>query len=143
MSNTFSGVEGNRRYASNAKRPDLHNISVKDVVDTVLKKNTWGIEDYNPKAMVKDLLPVHTHVRAKQKRRMFCEEASRRADKIPAPSKYQSTIDWDKNPETKTAKFFTDKRMMQADEIIKRSKVKEKSSPGPTGYDDFDSWKWN
>ena len=53
------------------------NITIKDVVDNVLKKPAFGMEDYNPKAMVKDLLPVHTHVRAKGKRKMFCEEAAK------------------------------------------------------------------
>ena len=91
--------------------------------------------------MVKDLLPVNTHVRAKAKRRMFCEEASKAKDKIPAPSKYQTALDWSKSPETRTSKFFSDKRMMIADEIIKKSKNPAKTSPGPTGYDHYDGWK--
>ena len=53
------------------------NLTIKDIVDNVLKKPAFGFEGYNPKPVVKDLLPVHTHVRAKAKRRMFCEEASR------------------------------------------------------------------
>ena len=65
MASTFSGEGANNRYASNRVRKVEHNLTVGDVVDSVLKKNAWGIEDYNPKAMVKDLLPVHTHVRAK------------------------------------------------------------------------------
>ena len=40
-------------------------LTVTDVVDSVLKKQTFGIDSYNPKAMVKDLLPVKTHVRGK------------------------------------------------------------------------------
>ena len=53
-----------------------------------MKKQAFGIDIYEPKPVVKDLLPVHTHVRAKGKRRMFCEEASRAKDVVPSPSKY-------------------------------------------------------
>ena len=63
-------------------------ITIRDVVDNVLKKPAFGMEDYNPKAMVKDLLPVHTHVKAKGKRRMFCEEASKQKEKVPGANKY-------------------------------------------------------
>ena len=58
------------------------------MVDNVLKKPTFGFEGYNPKAMVKDLLPVNTHVRAKSKRRFFTDEASKAKDKVPAADKY-------------------------------------------------------
>lgn len=117
------------------------NLSIQDIVDNVLKKPAFGFEDYNPKAVVKDLLPVNTHVRAKAKRRMFCEEASKAKDKIPAPSKYQTALDWTKSPDSRTSKFFSDRRMMIADEIIKKSKNPAKTSPGPTGYDHYDGWK--
>jgi hypothetical protein len=49
----------------------------------VLKKPTFGFEDYNPKATVKDLLPVNTHVRSKAKRTMFCDDAIKKANKVP------------------------------------------------------------
>jgi hypothetical protein len=95
---------------------------VQDIVDNVLRKHAFGFEGYNPKAVVKDLLPVKTHVRDKSKRRMFCEEASRRHDKIPAPSKYQQSIDWEKDPESRNIKFYKSARITVADEIIARSK---------------------
>ena len=106
-----------------------------------MKKTTFGFDGYNPKAMVKDLLPVHTHVKGKQKRRMFCEEASRAKDKVPAADKYQSAIDWHKNPESRNIHFARSSRDVIADEIIKRSKNPAKTSPGPAGYDHYDSWK--
>ena len=106
-----------------------------------MKKPTFGFEGYNPKALVKDLLPVHTHVRAKSKRRMFCEEASRAKDKVPAADKYQSAIDWNKDPESRNYRFTRSSRDMVADEIIKRARNPAKTSPGPAGYDHYDSWK--
>ena len=106
-----------------------------------MKKTVFGFDGYNPKAMVKDLLPVHTHVKGKQKRRMFCEEASRAKDKVPAADKYQSAIDWHKNPESRNIHFARSSRDVIADEIIKRSKNPAKTSPGPAGYDHYDSWK--
>ena len=118
-------------------------LSVQDIVDSVLKKPVFGFEGYNPKPVVKDLLPVHTHVRAKAKRRMFCEEASRAKDKVPAANKYQSEIDWSKDPETRNIKFYSSKRDTIADEIIKKSKNPAKTSPGPAGYNDYNSWKYS
>ena len=99
MNNTISGglsVHGARKNgwdnqdttARNGMMMRTTNLSVQDIVDSVLKKQAFGFEGYNPKPVVKDLLPVHAHVRAKAKRRMFCEEASKQKDKIPAPSKY-------------------------------------------------------
>lgn len=107
----------------------------------MMNKKPFGFEGYNPKAVVKDLLPVKTHLKNKAKRRMFCEEASLRHDKIPAPSKYQTAIDWAKDPETRTIKFFKDERMTIADEIIKKSKNPAKCSPGPAGHDTYDAWR--
>jgi len=118
------------------------NLSIQDIVDNVLKKQAFGFEGYNPKAIVEDSFPVKTHVHAKAKRRMFCEEASRRADKIPSPSKYQSLLDWDKEPESRTIHFSKDRRRTIAGEIFHVSKFKEKSSPGPTGYSEFNSWRY-
>ena len=100
------------------------------------------MEDYNPKAMVKDLLPVHTHVRAKGKRRMFCEEAAMQKLKVPGANKYQSSIDWNKDPESRNYKFGKDERLKIADEIMKKSKKPEKTTPGPTGYNHYDGWKY-
>ena len=116
-------------------------LSIQDIVDSMLKKQAFGIDDYNPKPVVKDLLPVHTHVRAKSKRRMFCDEAIRAKDKVPAPNKYQSAIDWHKDPTSRNIKFYKDARKTVADEIIHKSKFLEKSTPGPAGHDAHDGWK--
>ena len=117
--NSLSVVGGRKEGWGNPDsmaRNGLHQrdagLSVQDIVDNMLRKPAFGFENYNPKAVVKDLLPVNTHVKAKAKRRMFCEEASRAKDKVPSPTKYQTAIDWNTSPETRTAKFFTDKRMM-------------------------------
>ena len=85
---------------------------------------------------------MHTHVRAKSKRRTFVEEASRQKDKVPACNKYQSAIDWHKNPESRNIKFYRDKRMMVADEIYKKSKEPAKTTPGPAGYSAHDAWRY-
>ena len=98
------GVVGGRKEGWDNPDSMAHNnlgnrdptLTVKDVVDSMVKKETFGIPNYNPKPVVKDLLPARHHVKAKAKRIMFCEEASKRADKVPAPSRYQSAIDWEK-----------------------------------------------
>ena len=72
---------------------------------------------------------------------MFCEEASKLKDKVPASSRYQHTIDWTKDPSTRTIKFYRDKREMIADVIEKKSKNLAKTTPGPAGYDHYESWK--
>lgn len=118
-------------------------MTVNDIVNSVLRKQAFGFDGYNPKAVVKDLLPVNTHVKAKAKRRTFVEDAIRAKDKVPAPSKYQTALDWNKSPDSRTAKFFTTKRKTIADEIIHKSQFKEKTSLGPAGYKDYDSWKYN
>lgn len=142
MGGRKEGWENPNSTARNALHNRDPNLTVKDIVDSVLRKQAFGFEGYNPKPVVKDLLPVHTHVKSKAKRRMFCEEAAKAKEKVPSPDKYQTTLDWAKSPETRTAKFFTDKRRMIANEIIHRSKFKEKTSPGPAGYHDFESWRY-
>ena len=74
---------------------------------------------------------------------MFCEEASKRADKVPAPSRYQSAVDWEKNPSTRTIKFYKDWRHMVADVIVYNAKQPEKTSPGAAAYDNGEAWKNN
>lgn len=74
---------------------------------------------------------------------MFCEEASRAKDKVPAADKYQSAIDWHTDPESRNIHFAKSDRDCIADEIIKRSKNPAKTSPGPAGYSHYDSWKYN
>ena len=143
-------ISGGRKHGwdnpNSTARNGLHvrdnSLTVQDIVDSVLKKPAFGFTGYDPKPVVKDLLPVHTHVRAKAKRRMFCEEASRAKDKVPAADKYQSAIDWNKNPESRNHKFGLSKRDTIADDIIKKSKNPAKTSPGPAGYNDFNSWKY-
>ena len=136
-----TGWENPDSTAKNAMGHRDPNLSITDIVNNVLKKPAFGFEGYNPKAVVKDLLPVNTHVRARAKRIMFCEAASKIADKVPAADKYQSAIDWNKNPTTRTIKFYTDKRTMVADEIIKKSQKPEKCSPGPAAHNHYEGWK--
>ena len=135
------GWENPNSTARNGLHLRDNSLSIQDIVDNVLKKPAFGFENYNPKAVVKDLLPVHTHVRAKAKRRMFCEEASRAKDKVPAPTKYQSAIDWHKDPQSRNLRFAKDGRNMIAEEIMRKAKNPAKTSPGPTGYDHYDGWK--
>jgi len=135
----WNNPDSTARNAFNMRSNDL---SIQEIVDSVLNKKPFGFDGYNPKAVVRDLLPVKTHLKNKSKRRMFCEEASREKDKIPAPSKYQSAIDWTKDPETRTLKFLKDPRKTVADEIIHKSKNPAKCSPGPAGHDTFDAWKY-
>jgi hypothetical protein len=46
-------------------------------MDGFLKKEEFGIPLYNPKSMVKDLLPVETHAFVKKKREFFTTQAAR------------------------------------------------------------------
>lgn len=64
MNNTASGV-GGKTMNSTMMRKNQHNLTISNIVENVLKKPAFGFEGYNPKAMVKDLLPVNTHVRGK------------------------------------------------------------------------------
>ena len=82
------GWENPNSSAKNGLNIRDHDISIQDVIDVVLKKPAFGFEGYEPTPTHKYTFPVKTHVAAKAKRRMFCEEASKRADKIPAASKY-------------------------------------------------------
>ena len=51
-----------------------NSLTLKDIVDNVMRKPTFGFEGYNLKANeVKDLMPVQASLRAKEKRTMFCE----------------------------------------------------------------------
>ena len=134
------------KLVSNLAKNNLANrdneLTVKDVVDGILNKQPWGMEGYNPKPVVKDMLPARHHVKAKARRIMFCEEASMLKDKVPAPSRYQEAIDWKKNPTSRNIRFATDWRHMIADVIVHNAKKPEKTSPGPTAYDDHDAWKY-
>jgi hypothetical protein len=53
---------------------------------------------------------------------------------VPPSTKYQTSLDWAKNPSTRTMQFATQKRYTIADEIEIRSKKPEKTSPGPFAY---------
>ena len=139
MNHTADGVGGATQ--TSMQRRNQNNLTIQNVVDNVMKKTVFGFDGYNPKATVKDLLPVNTHVRAKTKRRMFCEEASKAKDKVPAADKYQSAIDWNKDPASRSIHFAKSSRDCIADEIIKRSKNPAKTSPGPAGHDHYDAWK--
>ena len=108
----------------------------------MLKKETFGIDDYHPKAVVKDLLPVHTHVRAKSKRRMFTDEAIKAKAIVPSSTKYQTAIDWKKDPVSRNIKFYKAERTTKADEIIAKSKKPEKTSPGPAAHNGYDGWRY-
>ena len=50
-------------------------LTVRDVVDNVLRVPAFGFGGYNPKASVRDLIPAETHRQQRSKRRMFAEEA--------------------------------------------------------------------
>ena len=59
------GWENPDSGAANRMHCRDHSLTVQNILDNILRKQAFGIDDYNPKAVVKDLLPVHTHVRAK------------------------------------------------------------------------------
>ena len=73
---------------------------------------------------------------------MFAEEAQVAKNFVPGSPKYQSEIDWHKQPETRTAKFFTTKRRTIADDISHKSQWKEKSTPGCNLYKNEAAWKF-
>lgn len=147
MSQTLSVIGGRKPGWENPHSNAMNNkgnrgeLTIQDIVDGVIKKPAFGFQPYDPKPVVKDLIKVHTHVKQKAKRRMFCEEASRAKDKIPASSKYFSAIDWNKSPETRTIKFLSNPRRTIADEIMHKSKNPAKTSPGPAGYGAEAAWR--
>ena len=74
---------------------------------------------------------------------MFCEEAARAKEKVPASPKYFTALDWNKTPDTRTIKFLSNPRRTIADEIMHKSKNPAKTSPGPAGYSNVDAWNKN
>ena len=48
--------------ANTAKNKIGHQITVREVVDCVLKIPSFGFTGYNPKASVRDLIPIETHM---------------------------------------------------------------------------------
>jgi len=119
-------------------------LTIQEIVNNVLKKPVFGFEGYEPKPTMGDntiYANPNTHVRAKAKRIMFCEEASKAKDKVPAADKYQHAIEWNKNPTSLNIKFYTTPRNVIADDIIKKSQNPAKTSPGPAGYNHYDGWK--
>ena len=107
---------------------------MKEIVDNLLHKPAFGFEGYNPKPTHKDLIASTSHKQPKQKRTTFAEEIGIQKGFVPPSTKYQTELDWAKNPSTRTGKFFTTKRYTIAGEIEKRSKKPEKTSPGPVAY---------
>ena len=71
-------------------------LTVRDVVDNVLRVPAFGFQGYNPKATVKDMLPIEAHKQQKSKRKMFAEQASDINSFVPGSPKYQTEIDWSK-----------------------------------------------
>ena len=53
----WSNPNSNAKNALNNRKMDM-GLSIQDIVDNVLKKPTFGFPNYEPKAVVKDLLPV-------------------------------------------------------------------------------------
>ena len=77
--------------ALNSKHRRDPNLTIQEIVNNVLKKPVFGFEGYEPKPTMGDntiYKNPNTHVRAKAKRIMFCEEASKAKDKVPAADKY-------------------------------------------------------
>ena len=108
--------------AMNATHIRDQSLTVQAIIDNMLKKQAFGIDDYNPKPTHKDLFPVHTHVRAKAKRKMFCDDAIKTKDFVPAPVKYQTAIEWAKDPVSRNIKFYKNERRTIADEIMHKAK---------------------
>ena len=85
---------------------------------------------------------------AKNAKHSFADEIVLKANKqmkfqnkteIPGPARYNKDIDWNKQLPKNTGKFKRSQRYLLSDEIINKSKVKEKSVPGPSHYS---SWQW-
>ena len=80
----------------------------------------FGFTCYNPKATVKDMLPVKVNKYGKTKRKTFVELASKAKDYVPAADKYNLDYDWEKQPTSRNYRFGRDARMTIADEIYKK-----------------------
>ena len=119
-----------------------NSLTVRDVVDCVLKIPAFGFDGYNPKASVRDLIPTETHRQPKSKRITFAEESQKAHSYVPGAGKYHTAHDWAKAPSTRTAKFFVTKRRTQADDIAHANQFKEKSSPSCNLYDNAAAWKY-
>lgn len=72
--------------------------SVSDIVTVQIKKHDFGIDDYNPKADVRDRIPAETHALGKEKRNYFTTQAAKDKMWIPDPVKYSKVVNWEENP---------------------------------------------
>jgi len=100
----------------------------------VLKNKPWGIDHYEPKAVVEDSIPPEAHTWDKAKRQFFTEDASKAYGPIPGGGHYHRQLQWAMNPVSPTAKFFKTRRDTVAGEIMHKAKFPEKTSPGCAAY---------
>ena len=122
---------------------DVKDLTIDEIVNSILKKPAFGFAEYKPRNLVSNNLhPGPSNGLGKQKRTMFCEEVARAKTGIPEPTKYFKPIDWTANPETKPVKMFKAKRRTIAEEISHKAQWKEKTTPGPTGYEEYLAWKY-
>lgn len=78
--------EKNWTLITNTK--DRGNLTVTNIVDSLLNKPAFGFEGYNPKPTHKDLLKPKNFFQAKSKRTTFVDEIGIRKAHIPASTKY-------------------------------------------------------
>ena len=101
---------------------DVKDLTIDEIVNSILKKPAFGFAEYKPRNLVSNNLhPGPSNGLGKQKRTMFCEEVARAKTGIPEPTKYFKPIDWTVNPETKPVKMFKAKRRTIAEEITHKA----------------------
>ena len=74
---------------------DFENPSFEVVMDQQLgRRPKFGISMYNPKAYVKDRIPIETHMVGKEKRVFFCTQSHMDKAWVEGSPKYHHDYDW-------------------------------------------------
>lgn len=73
---------------------------------------------------------------SKGKNFSFAEQVMRDRAWLPSPSQYLTHTDWAKEYKYKKSDLCKSPRNTIADEIMRRNKRKENTSPGPAAYQD-------
>jgi hypothetical protein len=99
------------------------------------RKKSYGISMYNPKPEERPKLPSMI---SKEKRVYFTTQSCEDKAWVVGSPSYHKENDWNKNPKFKCSKMLIKKRLSIAGEIEHRAKFKEKTSPGPCGYNNHE-----
>ena len=123
-------------------KPRPFNISLSDHIDMALKKDDWGIENYQPRNPTLNLVASKANLMPKQKRETFMVTIPRQTAYVPGPEKHSQTYNWSEQKPRVTQKWSKSKNISFISAIEKNNKVPEKSTPAPSAYESMTAFKF-